>query len=270
MARPWLHRSTILLAACAFLSVFTGTAVTSNEERPFYSLGQSHLWVAAGVGILTIVVVIWIHAARERGWLRVLARMAVAIVAGQALLGFEPLPQPAVIRIAHAFLAQLFFPITVAIAVGTSGGWEHAPKPVQGGGALRALAKIVPVVVLAQVALGILFRHGAIDVMPHLLGAFVATFFVLGLALPAIYRPEHSSLRPAARVALAIVFVQVFLGMALLSMQSMDVDPVVVILVTMIHAATGALTLAAVVMMALQIARNASDATVKAVDRAIR
>jgi hypothetical protein len=39
-------------------------------------------------------------------------------------------------------------------------------------------------------------------------------------------------------------------------MQSMDVDPSLVILVTMIHAATGALTLAATVVMAILIQRH--------------
>jgi hypothetical protein len=48
---PWWHRTAILFAAFAFLSVLTGTAVTSNPERPLYSLGQSHIWLGAIVVI---------------------------------------------------------------------------------------------------------------------------------------------------------------------------------------------------------------------------
>jgi hypothetical protein len=121
---------------------------------------------------------------------------------------------------------------------------------------MRVLVKIVPVVVLAQVGLGTLFRHGAMEVMPHLLGAFITAFFILGLALPVIYRPEHTSLRLAAQVYLVIASAQVFLGLALFAMQFMDTDPTVIILLMTIHAATGALTLAATVVMAVLIGRS--------------
>jgi hypothetical protein len=113
-----------------------------------------------------------------------------------------------------------------------------------------------PVVVLAQVALGTLFRHGAVSVGPHLIGAFVVAMVMLGLALPIIYGPESNPLRPMARLVLTVASVQVLLGLALFSIQLMDVDPQVIILVTMIHAATGALTLTATVMMAVEMHRG--------------
>ena len=109
--------------------------------------------------------------------------------------------------------------------------------------------------VFAQVALGTLFRHGALEVGPHLIGAFVFAGFVLGLALSAIYGSELASVRRAGRVFLAIASTQAFLGMALFSLQIMDVDPAVVIVMTMLHSATGALTLAATILMTLLIRR---------------
>jgi hypothetical protein len=93
------------------------------------------------------------------------------------------------------------------------------------------------------------------EVIPHLLGAFVIAFLVLGMTLPAIYGPETSPLRPPAQVLLVALSVQVFLGMALFTMASMDIDPLVTILLNVAHAATGAVTLAATVVMTLLIRR---------------
>ena len=95
--------------------------------------------------------------------------------------------------------------------------------------------------------------------MPHLLGALVVVFFILGLALAVIYRPEYVCLHHAGKVLLAVASVQVFVGLGLFSMTSMDVDPLVTIVATVVHATTGALTLAATVAMAILVLRHLRD-----------
>jgi len=252
----WLHRCAILLAAVAFLSMCTGTCVTSNEERPLYSVGQCHIWLSAGVAVLTIALVLCMRSAGAGSWPRRLGWIVVAGVAVEAVLGFQPLPQAPAVRIAHAFIAQLFFPLTVTIAALTSQAWKPHPAPMDGAGILQLAAKLTPFVVLAQVVLGTLFRHGALGVGLHLIGAFVVVLFMLGMALPVIYGPEYRALQIAAKLFLAIASVQVFLGLALFTMQSMDLDPAAMILLTMIHAAVAALTLAATIMLALLIRRD--------------
>ena len=109
--------------------------------------------------------------------------------------------------------------------------------------------------VLAQVALGTCFRHGLTELGPHLIGAFLVAFFILAMALAVIYGTEHARLRLAAQVFLAIAALQILLGFILLTMQSMDADPPLLILVTILHATTGALTLAATLALALLIRR---------------
>jgi hypothetical protein len=261
MRNRWLHRCAILLAAVAFLSMCTGGAVTSNEERPLYSVGQSHLWLSAGVAVLTIALLLCMRSAGAGLWPRRLGWMALAVLAIETVLGFLPLPQAPPVRIAHAFIAQLFFPLTVAIAALSSIRWKPHPAPMEGAGVLLLAAKTTPFVVLAQVALGTLFRHGALDVGPHLIGAFVVVLFMLAMALPVIYGPEYRALQLAAKLFLTAASVQVFLGLALFSMQSMDVDPVVMIVVTMVHAAVAALTLSATVMLAVLILRDVRRVT---------
>lgn len=256
MTNPWLHRCAVLLAVISVASVFTGAAVTSNPERPYYSVGQTHLWLSILAGALMIAVVLWMGSTREHTGLRRLGWSALAAGAFEAVVGLQPLPQPPALRITHAAIAQLLFSAIVVIAVCTSPLWNQPPKRAEGSSYLRFLGTSAPIVVLAQVALGMLFRHGALGVGPHLIGAFVVAFFILGVTLTVIYKPEHSAMHLAARGLLTIASVQVFVGLTLFSMQSMDVDPGLVILVTMIHAATGALTLAATVVIALLIRRH--------------
>ena len=260
MQSPWLHRSAVLLAVAAFLLALTGATVTSNEERPLYSVGQFHLWLGGCVAFLTSGVALGIRGPSQQPWLRRLSRIALAVVAGLTFLGFLPFPQAPVVRIAHAFLAQVFIVTATALAFGTSSGWDTAPQKVEGSPVLLVLAKLTPVVVLAQVALGTLYRHGVLDVGLHLAGAFVAAFLIMGLTLPVIYRPEFSSMHFAAKTVLTIAAVQVFVGMALLTMRTMDLDPVAIIVVTMVHTATGALTLAATVMLAALVFRGVRPA----------
>lgn len=255
MASPWLHRSSILLAAATFLSLFTGTAVTSNAERPYYALGQYHWWLGLVVAALTVAVAVWIQNTDDRLWLRRLGWGAVGTLALQAWLGMQPMPQAPSVRIAHASVAQLFFATALVIAAGTASAWKTAPKRVQGPRALLRMAQITPAVVALQVALGILFRHGALGVGPHLTVAFLAALFILGLALTVIHGTEHRPLSIAARVLITIASVQVFVGMTLFIVESMEIDPSVIILLTLIHSATGALTLAATVVMAVLVGR---------------
>jgi len=261
MRNRWLHRCAILLAAVAFLSVFTGAAVSSNEERPLYSVGQCHLWLSLGVTVLAIAAVLCMRSAGAGLWLRRLGWMALAGVAGEAVLGFVPLPQAPAVRIAHACIAQLLFPLTVAIAGLSSIRWKPNPAPMEGAGALLLCTKITPFVVLAQVVLGALFRHGALGVGPHLIGAFLVALFMLAMALPVIYGPQYPALQLAAKLFLTAASVQVFLGLTLFSMQSMDIDPAVMIVITMTHAAIAALTLAATVMLAVLIRRDVCRVT---------
>ena len=259
MNNPWLHRGAVLLALCTLLLVATGDAVTSNDQRPMYSFGQIHFWTAAA-GILTIGLAIGLSRADPRAWLRRLGWTAVGAVAVQAVLGLQSEPLPPAVRFCHAFLAQLFFTAVVAIAVCTSSGWMEGPGLPESRSFLRFMAKVTPALVLLQVTLGLAFRHGLMGVGLHIAGAFAVLFFILGLTLPVIYAPEPGRLSAAAKTLLAVASLQVFLGLALFIIRSMDeIDPVVVIVATMVHAAVGALTLAASLAMALLVLRGVGE-----------
>jgi len=256
---PWLHRYAVLVAACTSLLFINGPAVTSNEARPLYTLGQSHVWLGVVVSILMAGLAVWLSRSKPFGhkkeaWLRHLVWIALGVNIVQDLLGLVTDPQPAAVRISHSLIGQLFFSMTAAIAVFTSGARNQSPKPVENGSLLRFLAAATLALVLLQVFLGAAFRHGVMGLLPHMLWALVVGLF-LGLAMAAILRTELPELRPAG-IALAVVAsLQILLGFALFTMQAIDADPFTLIVATTAHAAVGALTLAAAVVMAIVVRR---------------
>jgi heme A synthase len=168
--------------------------------------------------------------------------------------------QPAPISIAHACLAQLFFSVTVAIAVFTSRNWQQGPDLVEDYGwpSLRSLAILTPVLVLVQIGLGAGFRHRAFSLLPHIIGAMIVPLAILLVGMFVLQQfPKHRSLRPAAAGLLSITLLQVFLGIAAYVARINAAEyPLAMVLTTVAHVATGGLTLAASVVLAIQIRRN--------------
>jgi heme A synthase len=256
MKSRWLHRYAILVSCCTLLLLVTGGSVTNNPYRPLYAVGETHTAVGILAGILTAGLAVWLSRVEKRTWPRRLGWIALAIVAVEALLGRSALLSAAT-RVTHSLLAQLFFSITVVIVFFTSSRWQRDPEQVEGTSSLRYLAKIAPALVLAQVALGVAFRHGVASVMPHILGAFVVALLIVGVAMPVINRPEHAALRPAGISLLVVTLLQVFLGLVLFVVMGFDdIDPLTVIALVLAHTITGALTLAISIVMALMVWRS--------------
>jgi len=221
-----------------------------------------HRMIASVVGMLTVILAIWIARIEKRAWMRRLGWVAVSLVVAQGLLGGATvlLLQPAPISMAHACLAQLFFSVTVAIAVFTSKKWQEGPEPVEDYGwpSLRTLAILTPVLILVQIALGAGFRHRAFGLLPHVIGAMLVPLVILLTGIFVLQQfPKHRSLRPAAVALLTITGVQVFLGIiAYVARINAAEYPLAMVLTTVAHVATGGLTLAASVVLAIQIRRN--------------
>jgi cytochrome c oxidase assembly protein subunit 15 len=289
----WLHRFCILLAACTLLLVVAGGLVTSNDaglsvpDWPlsygklmppmvggiFYEHG--HRMVATTVGMLTIVLAVWLSLMEQRRWLRRLGWVALAAVVVQGILGgltvIFLLPKP--VSIGHACLAELFFSTTVAIAVFTSRSWERGPFLVgeSDSPSLHRMAVATSAVVLAQVALGAAARHSALGLIPHVLGALAVVAMVLWTAFLVLVRhPDHPVLRKSALLVLGGALLQVFLGIAAymarvnygrtVSLSQWPPDALqpmpMMVLFTVAHVAVGALTLAASVVLEIQVFRN--------------
>jgi cytochrome c oxidase assembly protein subunit 15 len=280
MERFWLHRYAVLLAVCTLFLVVAGASVTSKEaglsvpDWPL-SYGQvmpqmtggvffehGHRMVATTVGFMTIILAVWIALVETRKWMKTLGWLALGAVIVQGGLGgmTVKLLLPPAVSVSHACLAQLFFSLTVAIALFTSKSWLEGAEPVADHGwpSLRSLAIVTPIFVLIQIALGAAFRHRAIGVLPHVLFSMVVTLVVLFTATFVLHQfPEHRALSASAKAVLGITFLQVMLGVAAYytRLQAAE-NPLAMVLTTVAHVAIGGLTLASSVVLAIEIRRN--------------
>jgi MFS family permease len=255
MKNPWLHCYAVLLAACAALLFITGPVVSTKDQRPLYSLVQTHAWLGALVTILMAGLVIWIWRLEEQTWLRRLVWVALGANIIQDLVALESDPIPAPVKLAHALVGELFFSAVVVVAVFTSKNWSQDPKagekPVENAPRLRFLTTATALLVLLQVTLGVAYRHRVIEALLHILGALVVAVF-LCLAIAAVFRTGHAKLRSGGIALTMAASMQILLGFALLTMESFDdIDPLVVIVATIAHLVLGALTLAAAVVTAI-------------------
>jgi len=283
---PWLDRYAIFVALCTFLLVIAGALVTSNDAGlsvpswPTF-FGSFHLppmvggiryeaghrIVAGFDGLLTVILALWIWAREPRPWLRWLGGAAVLLVLAQAVLGGITVLSdlPVLISVAHACLGQVFFCVTVSLAIMVRPGWiwdepklEDASKP-----SARQLAVWTAGAIFLQVLLGAAFRHGGMTIGPHLAGAVVVTVLAAWLVKRILTDYAHQARLVRSALWLGgLVALQVVLGvgsyMEMLKFAGYPQPEPPVVTATTIHAVAGALVLAAAVVMALQTYRGLS------------
>src|SRR2546423_4800242 len=179
-----VHRFALLVACATFFLIIAGALVTSHDaglatsDWPL-SNGQffpkmvgnlfwehGHRLVAASVGLLTIVLAVYLQFRAQRSWIKRIGWTAVGLVIVQGLLGglTVKLNLPLAVSAAHATLAQLFFLITVSLAVFTSRGWVDTQPPAiehDHGAPIRPMCVASLAVILTQVVLGATLRHSA-------------------------------------------------------------------------------------------------------------
>jgi cytochrome c oxidase assembly protein subunit 15 len=233
---------------------------------------HGHRMIGATVGMLTVGLLIWILRVEDRKWMRKLGWVALAWVSVVGLLGglTVKLLTPPPVSVTHTCLAQLFFSLTVAMCVFTSKSWLEGPEYVEDHGwpSMRSLAIALPVFVLGQIALGASFRHGAMGVLPHIIGAMIVALVILMAGMFALQQyPNHKMIRPAAITLLSITGIQLMLGITAFLMRLLqDQHPVGMVISTVAHVAVGALTLASSITLSILIRRNVRPQTEHAED----
>lgn len=292
-----LHRFAKFVAGCTVLLILAGSFVTSTgsglsvPDWPtsygwsmftfppskwvggiFYEHG--HRLIASTVGMLTIGLAAWLWIAEPRRWMKWLGVTALLAIVAQGVLGGLTVLffLPASISTAHAGLAEIFFCLTVAIALFTSRGWiaGYAPGIGVDDARLRIVATATTAIVYTQIIVGALMRHTgaglAIPTFPlafghvippfwspqiavhftHRVGAVLVTLFVLATAGHVFYhqRRRRELTRPAATLV-ALVAVQVTLG-ALTVLTRRDVW------INSLHVVCGALVLTTSLVLTLR------------------
>jgi cytochrome c oxidase assembly protein subunit 15 len=195
-AAPWIHRLALLTAGSTTLLVFAGGMVTSTgsglsvPDWPlsfgtlfpamrggvFYEHG--HRLIAGAVAILTFLLALAVWRREARRSVRVLAALAACLVLIQALLGGLTvlLLLPTAVSVAHAGVANLFFLLTVALAVQTRPRPPVSLSQAVSGGATPGWIALT-VVIYLQILLGAVMRHSgaglAIPDFPLAFGSLV-------------------------------------------------------------------------------------------------
>ena len=270
--RQWvcmLHRLSILVAVATLALILTGACLTSIRGAPPGAISTPdgnfvesiHLGLSVVVGVLITCLSIWMLASGNN---RGLSWIALAVTVADGGLGHQA--GVASLSVVHAVLAQILLGVLVAISVCTSRGWALGADPVADHGwpSLRSMAVMAPVVVLAQIALGAGFRHKTSGLTWHIVGAMVTSLLILIVGMCVMQSsPKHRALRPAAIALLSVTLVQVLLGITALTAEMMAPDntvPLSALLAAVAHVATGALTLAASLVLSIQIRRNVQTA----------
>src|SRR5437660_3970558 len=217
-----LHRFSRFLAACTVLLILAGSLVTSHDAglsvpdwptsygwnmftfppsmwvaNIFYEHG--HRLIASSVGLLTIVLAVWVWLTEPRRWLRWFAVGALGVVIAQGVLGGLTVKffLPPSISTAHAGLAEIFFCMTVAIALFTSPQWiegygaANAP-PFTNDARVRRLATATTILIYTQILIGATMRHTgaglAIPDFPLMFGRVVPNHWDLKIAVHFAHR----------------------------------------------------------------------------------
>lgn len=278
--------STIVLIAAGGLVTSTGSGLSVPDWPTTYGYSMftfplskmvggirfehTHRLIASTVGFLTIILAVWLWRRDTRRWTRTLGVVALGAVIAQGLLGGITVLffLPPAVSIAHAGLAQIFFCLTVTLALVTSPRW-HGPDAVDDR-RLRAIAAATTALVYGQILLGAAMRHTgaglAIPDFPLAFGHLVPPRWDAGIAIHFAHRAGAATVaamalataghvwyhhrarreltRPAAALA-ALVAAQITLG-ALTVLSGKDV------VINTSHVATGALVLATSLVLSLR------------------
>jgi heme A synthase len=211
--------------ALALLTVISGAIVTSTTHGAGVHTVISGLFAA-----LTLALTLRMRTPLAWAWL--------ALVMAEAIPGLNLL---------HAILAQLIFGITVFIS--------HTSRPCPPEAeSIRRFALAIPPLVLLQTALGAAYRHKATGVLPHMGGAMIVVLLTLLVCVIILQRLQKPGpLRTAAISLMSVVLVQISLGIAAFLMRLLDADETPVFAwIAVAHVTTGALTLGASVILAMQ------------------
>ncbi len=291
----WVHRFAVLTACATLGLIFVGGLVTSTgtglavPDWPL-SFGQvfppmvggvlyehGHRLVAAFVGVLTVTLAVLLSNWEPRAWVRRLGLGALAAVLIQGSLGGLTvlLRLPTSVSVTHACLAQVFFCLTVTIAVCTSPRWLSSREVgVETTGlSLHVLTRVTVGLVFGQLLLGALMRHTgaglAIPDFPLAFGRIIPPFESQGVLIHFLHRAgalvvaiaiswtvarvlsvfgSEAQLRRPALALFALLMLQLTLG-ALTIWTQRAVTPMTA------HVAVGAAVLATSVMLALRTTR---------------
>ena len=275
---PGVHKFALFVVCWTIVLLTAGALVTSEDAAlavPDWPLSygtlnppmvggiafeHSHRLIAAGLGLLIIILAFLLWRKDERPWVRWLGIGALAGVCVQGALGGLTVLKMLHywLPVMHACTAELMFALLVGIAVVTSRWWmENLPQyEDRGNPPIHTIATLNAFVIFLQVLAGAGFRHKYLTLKPHVLGAPIVLLVVVWTALVLRRRFPQVPEMIRARVLLhTIVGIQILLGLVAFwaRIQSAD-DPQPMpftVFSTVIHTVVGAILFATSILTVL-------------------
>jgi heme A synthase len=259
MQRKFRHIIASATAVCALGAVVTGARLTSAKSLPFSS-SEPWNYVHRGLSTSAALGALFVGFSVTgplRLWL--LGSVLLTAIPGGLL---ETKAIPALAAPLHAVAASLLTSICAVATLQLSSGWigEANTIPDEGSPSLPALARATWGALLFQTALGALYRHQIVGLLPHIIGAMLVMGMVMYAGIAAI-STEHATpaIKRPALVLLVIVGVQMLTGLGAylyrLEFREQATGQSAMITFTVTHVAVGALTTACSALMGMQILR---------------
>jgi cytochrome c oxidase assembly protein subunit 15 len=282
---PWPHRLAVILAGATLPLLFVGGLVTGKgaglavPDWPttfgynmflypwskmvgdiFYE--HSHRLAASAVGLLTIALALVLWLRERRSWLRWLGVAALLLVILQGVIGgLRVVLLENALAMVHAALAQLFFALTVSLAIFTSAEWRGEPtdKAILDGGRLARLCAFTTGLIYLQAVFGAVVRHTGERLDAHLfLAALVLLHVILILLRVMKFHADRPKLTRPARLLGALLLFQFALGLVSYFgkyTSTLGLAPETLVILTTTHLVTGALMLATSLLLTLRVYR---------------
>ena len=264
----WLHRFGSLVAVMTFLLYMTGVLASSRGSGVFMPHGGSNVHSSAAspdkyarafvilavtVSTLTVIFVWWLWKSKSRRSLKNLGIITLSVLLAMALVALSPARNlfPAAASVGYIFGIQIFFCLTVCLALFTRTDWRwDGPKaPDLASPSMRQVLIFTTVAVFVEPFLGMGFREKVVGIAPHLvlgIAVVVCSLWVLEMALTKF---AHLRAFKISAVFLAeVVGLQLFFGIISYSMnlnaRALSGPQPGLAVMNVTHAAVGVLVLA--------------------------
>jgi len=249
----------LALATAVFTvaAVVTGAHLTSANTLSGLNLGvwkgaHRALGTLAGAGALVVAFSV---NGPLRLWL--IGSVALAALPGGLL---EAKIAPAFAGLLHAVSASLLTSVCAVAALRFSWKTEPARVADEGSPSLQTLARATWAGLLIQTALGALYRHQIVGLMPHVAGAMLAMGMVMYAGIAAFSTEDAPpAVKRPALILLITTGVQMLIGLGAylyrLEFREQATGQAAMLIFTVMHVAVGALTTACSALMGMQISR---------------
>ena len=267
MSRSLAHTLALSLTVCALAAVVTGARLTSANTLPGLDPG---LWKMLHRGLssataLGAIVLAFSLSGPLRSWL--LASVLLSALPGGML---EAKSATQLAGLAHALASSVLLSVLAVATLRLSPSWHGHPAATfldEGRPSLAALARATWIGLLIQTALGALYRHQILGLLPHVAGAMLVMGMVMYAGIAA-FSTENAlaAVKRPALVLLVATGVQMLIGLGAylyrVEFKEQATGLAAMLTFSMIHVAVGALTTACAALMGMQISRYVRPAVV--------